>query len=198
MERADLSPDPLQQFDAWLLEARALSDLEFPHATALATASKDGRPSVRMVLLKGVNKNGFSFFTNFESRKARELTENPFAALCFFWEKLGRQVRIEGRVERVPDTASDAYFRTRPRGSQLGAWASPQSREIQSRKQLEDAVKAAGEKYLSEVPRPPNWGGFLLVPDRIEFWKNGEDRLHDRFEYSRNGSGPWTLKRLAP
>ncbi|MGZ3670262.1 MAG: pyridoxamine 5'-phosphate oxidase [Bdellovibrionota bacterium] len=198
MERNDLSPDPLEQFEAWLADAQAKSDLEFPHATALATAAKNGRPSVRMVLLKGVNKTGFSFFTNFESRKARELTESPFAALCFFWEPLGRQVRVEGRVERVSDADSDAYFRTRPRGSKLGAWASPQSREIESRKILEDAVQAAGEKYPGEVPRPPHWGGFMLVPDRIEFWKNGEDRLHDRFEYSRDGSGPWTLKRLAP
>lgn len=197
MEAHDLSPDPLRQFELWLEEARASDSLEFPNAVALATASRAGRPSVRMVLFKGLNKNGFTFFTNTESRKGQQLAENPFAALCFYWEATGRQVRVEGRIEILPPTDSDDYFRLRPRGSQLGAWASPQSREIGSRAELIDRVRELNERYPGEIPRPPFWSGYRLVPDRIEFWENGENRLHDRFEYTPSGS-EWNSRRLAP
>jgi pyridoxamine 5'-phosphate oxidase len=198
MELTDLNPDPIQQFSRWLLEARQESGLEFPDAVALATAGADGRPSVRMVLFKGLNKNDFTFFTNLESRKARELDQNPFAALCFFWEKAGRQVRVEGRAERLSDHDADAYFRTRPHGSQLGAWASPQSRAIESRAALEERVRSTEERFRgAAIPRPPHWGGFRVIPERIEFWKNGSHRLHDRFEYTREG-GAWARRRLAP
>jgi pyridoxamine 5'-phosphate oxidase len=165
---------------------------------ALATADAKGRPSVRMVLLRGVDERGFVFHTNYSSRKARELTENPRAALCFHWPTLEEQVRIEGQVERLPPGESDAYFASRPRGSQLGAWASDQSAVLSSRETLEEAYREIERRFADgPVPRPPFWGGFRLVPERIEFWFGRPDRLHDRILYDRTADG-WTIERLYP
>jgi pyridoxamine 5'-phosphate oxidase len=165
---------------------------------ALATADAKGRPSVRMVLLRGVDERGFVFHTNYNSRKARELTENPRAALCFHWPTLEEQVRIEGQVERLPPGESDAYFASRPRGSQLGAWASDQSAVLSSRETLEEAYREIERRFADgPVPRPPFWGGFRLVPERIEFWFGRPDRLHDRILYNRTADG-WTIERLYP
>ena len=199
MEIQALNPDPFREFALWLEEARAKSGLEFPNAMSLATADGSGAPSVRMVLLKGVDQYGFVFFTNYESRKGRELEENPLAAACFYWEKTHRQVRVEGRVERVSQEENQEYFDTRPRESRLGAWASPQSRELGSRAELERKVAEAAARFEGEdkIPVPPHWGGFRLVPSRIEFWINGPNRLHDRFVYEAAPQG-WKRRRLAP
>ncbi len=198
MELSDLDPHPIRQFERWFQEAQKISGMEFPTTMALATATPDGRPSVRMVLFKGLNQDCFTFMTSYESRKARELESNPRAALCFFWDHTGHQVRVEGRVERLAAADSDAYFRGRPRSSQLGAWASRQSEELSSREELEERVREMDEKFRGcEVPRPENWGGYRLVPERLEFWKNGKFRLHDRFEFVRAGS-TWNARRLAP
>jgi pyridoxamine 5'-phosphate oxidase len=165
---------------------------------ALATADASGRPSVRMVLLRGADERGFVFHTNYDSRKARELADNPYAALCVHWNSLEEQIRIEGRVERLPADESDAYFNSRPRGSQLGAWASKQSEPLPSRESLEAEYRETERRFDGQpIPRPPFWGGFRLVPDRIEFWLGRPDRLHDRLVYTRDGSG-WTITRLYP
>lgn len=196
LRRRDLDPDPLAQFRAWFDEARE-SGLPLPEAMALATASEDGSPSARIVLLKGVDR-GFLFFSNRESRKGRELQENARAALVFHWQPLGRQVRVEGAVEPVSDEESYAYFSTRPRGARIGAWASPQSRPIGNRAELEERLAAANAAHPREdVPLPPFWGGFRLLPVRLEFWQHGDDRLHDRFVYEPAGDG-WRITRLAP
>jgi len=193
-----MNPDPFVQFDMWFEEAKA-SELTLPEAVALATATSDGRPSVRMVLAKQCDQDGFVFFTNLESRKADELAENPRAALLFHWKSLGRQVRIEGRVEAVSDEVSRAYFDSRPRGSRLSAWASPQSEAIPDRAFLEDRVAELSRKYPGEdVPLPDFWGGYRVVPDQFEFWVNRDDRLHDRFLYVRQGDGAWKRALLAP
>jgi pyridoxamine 5'-phosphate oxidase len=181
---------PLQQLAAWLDEARAAGVAQ-PDAMTLATASADGSPSARIVLLRGLDDRGAVFYTNAESRKGRELLENPRAALVFHWEPLGRQVRIEGTVERVDDEESDAYFASRPLPSRLGAWASDQSRPIESREAL---MARFGD---GPVPRPPQWYGFRVVPDAVEFWEHGAHRLHDRIRYSRAGAS-WIGERLAP
>ena len=166
---------------------------------AVATSTRDGRPSVRMVLLRGVTEKGFCFFTNYDSRKAEDLYLNPRAALVLYWAELDRQVRIEGKVERVSAEESDAYFRTRPRGSQLGAWASPQSQTIPNREVLDERLRHLIEQYGEEpIPRPPNWGGFRVVPEAIEFWEGGDNRLHDRLRYLRQQDGSWRIERLAP
>ena len=165
---------------------------------ALATADANGRPAVRMVLLRGVDERGFVFHTNYNSRKAKELRENPQAALCFHWHTLEEQIRVEGHVETLSSAESDAYFRTRPRGSQLGAWASNQSAVLPSRETLEEEYREIERRFEgAEVPRPPFWGGFRLVPDRIEFWFGRPDRLHDRLSYTRDGGG-WKIERLYP
>jgi pyridoxamine 5'-phosphate oxidase len=165
---------------------------------ALATADAIGRPSVRMVLLRGADERGFVFYTNHESRKARELVENPYAALCVHWHSLEEQIRIEGSVEKVDDAESDAYFASRPRGSQLGAWASRQSQPLGARETLEEEYRAVERRFEGQpVPRPANWGGFRLIPTRIEFWFGRPDRLHDRLLYLRKGDG-WTIQRLYP
>ncbi len=171
--------------------------MDVPEAAALATATPDGRPSVRMVLLKGADERGFAFFTNYESRKGRELVDNPRAALLFHWPPLGRQVRVEGRVERVDAAESETYFRTRPLGSRFAAWASPQSRPLADRAELERLYAKAVERFGDDVPLPPNWGGLRLVPDEYEFWQHGDDRLHDRVRYERR-DGDWRRERLAP
>ncbi len=190
--------DPLRQFGAWFEEARARGE-RVAEAVAAATASRDGLPSARMVLLKRFDADGFVFHTNYESRKARELEENPRAALLFHWSALGRQVRIEGAVERTSRDESEAYFRTRPRGGQIAAWASPQSRPIASRAELDDAVAAAVTQFVgSDVPLPPGWGGYRLRPESYEFWQHRDDRLHDRLRYVRDAGGAWRVERLAP
>lgn len=189
--------DPIAHFARWFRAARA-AGLPEPHAMSLATASPKGRPSARMVLLKGFDPRGFVFFTNYRSRKGRELEGNPRAALVLYWHPLHRQVRIEGRVRRVSAAESDAYFASRPRGSQLGAAVSPQSRVIPGRRMLERALVALERRLRgAPVPRPAGWGGYRLVPDSIEFWEQRRNRLHDRLRYRRS-RGAWLRERLAP
>jgi pyridoxamine 5'-phosphate oxidase len=189
--------DPVSLFHAWLAEAEA-SEPNDPNAMGLATVGADGRPSLRMVLLKGADPSGFVFFTNLESRKGCELAASPFAALCFHWKSLRRQVRVEGRTQPVDAAEADAYFATRARASQIGAWASMQSRPLNGRFELEKRVGQFAAKFgLGAVPRPPHWSGFRLVPDRIEFWRDRPFRLHDRFVYTREGEA-WTLQNLYP
>jgi len=189
--------DPVTQFAQWYERAQAAVK-PLPDAVALATATRSGQPSLRVVLLKSFDAHGFVFYTNYRSRKGRELARNPHAALLFYWGELAHQVRIEGRVEKLPARESDAYFATRPRGSQLAAWASPQSAVITGRGPLERRVAAFARKYPDGVPRPPHWGGYRLVPVAFEFWQGGEDRLHDRVLYRRTRGGRWRIERLAP
>jgi pyridoxamine 5'-phosphate oxidase len=197
LDEAEAPADPVALFRAWFAEAQAA--VRQPEGMTLATATPDGRPSARMVLLRGLDARGFVFFTNYESRKGLELAENPRAALVFFWEPLDRQVRVEGRVERLADDESDAYFASRPRGHRLGAWASPQSRTIAERSELEALMHAAEARFEgAEVPRPPYWGGFRVVPDAVEFWQGQLNRLHDRLRYVRTEAGSWRRERLAP
>jgi pyridoxamine 5'-phosphate oxidase len=197
LREEDLADDPIEQFRRWFDEARAFG-LAMPEAMTLATSNADGRPSARIVLLHGIDENGFVFHTNYESRKGRELEANPQAALVLYWHPLGRQIRSEGSIERVSEEESARYFRTRPRGGQLGAWASRQSEQIESRDILEERMRGLEREYEGrEVPLPPFWGGYRLLPDRIELWQHGEDRLHDRFAYERSGDG-WTRSRLSP
>jgi pyridoxamine 5'-phosphate oxidase len=197
LRRADLASDPLEQFRSWFAEAAAA--VEVPEAMAVATATADGTPSVRMVLLKGYDDRGLVFYTHYSSRKGRELEANPRAALLFHWSPLGRQVRVEGRVERVSHEESDAYFSTRPRGAQLGALASRQSAPLASRAELEERLaEVEAELAGRPVQRPPTWGGFLLVPEAWEFWQHRASRLHDRFRYEREASGGWRIERLFP
>jgi pyridoxamine 5'-phosphate oxidase len=198
MDAADLTPDPLEQFARWLDDARA-AGLELPEAMTLATADAEGRPSARMVLLKGVAPDGFRFFTNTESRKAGELAANPAAALVFHWPlEPRRQVTVAGAAEPLPREEAEAYFRTRPLGSRLGAWASRQSTVVADRDALERAFAEAEAMYGDDPPLPPWWGGYLLRPERVEFWQNRPNRLHDRFRYTRDANGAWKLERLAP
>ncbi|MBK8194271.1 MAG: pyridoxamine 5'-phosphate oxidase [Lewinellaceae bacterium] len=198
LSKNDVSPDPIAQFGHWFREALN-SDLPEPNAMTLATATRDGKPSARTVLLKGFDDQGFVFYTNYESRKGRELAENPNVALLFAWLELERQIRIEGTVEKVSREASLHYFQSRPKGSQIGAWASPQSRVIESREVLEKNVDALlNEHAQSDVlPLPPFWGGYLVRPLVIEFWQGRESRLHDRICYTKT-SGAWQITRLAP
>jgi pyridoxamine 5'-phosphate oxidase len=192
-----MSEDPLRRFHAWFREAQE-AGVEVPEMMTLATASAEGTPSGRMVLLKGADEDGFVFYTGYDSRKAAELAENPRAALVFYWRPLQRQVRVEGTVEQVSEEESAAYFATRPRGSQLAAWASRQSRPLASREELEEHYEELQREYDGrEVPRPPHWGGFRLRPDSVEFWQHRENRLHDRTRYTRAREG-WRIERLAP
>src|SRR5919198_5658881 len=192
-----MAHDPIAEFAAWLREAEE-AGVEVPEAMTLATADSEGAPSARMVLLKGVDQDGFVFFSGYVSRKARELESNPRAALVFYWRPLGKQVRVEGRVERVAEAESAAYFATRPRGSQIAAWASQQSEPLASREELDRRyAELVGEHEGRDVALPPHWGGFRLRPDAIEFWQHRDNRLHDRIRYTRAREG-WRSELLSP
>jgi len=187
---------PLQQFTIWLNQALE-AEIPEPNAMTLATVSSSLRPSTRVVLIKGYDEQGIVWFTNYDSRKGRELAGNPFAALQFHWVELERVVRIEGRVEKISETESDTYYHSRPLGSRIGAWASPQSQTIASREWLQDELKNYADKFQQEPPRPPHWGGYRLVPDSWEFWQGGGARLHDRLKDTKQQDN-WLMERLAP
>ncbi|CAD6510748.1 Pyridoxine/pyridoxamine 5'-phosphate oxidase [Paraburkholderia hiiakae] len=198
LDAADVDPDPIRQFQTWFAQAL---DAKLPEPNAMTVASVDaqGRPAARILLIKGVDERGFVFFTNYESRKGRELSANPHAALLFHWIELERQVRIEGKVELTSAEESDAYFNSRPLGSRIGAWASEQSTVIANRETLEAREREIAAQYGEAPPRPPHWGGYRLVPEAIEFWQGRPSRLHDRIRYARDSaSAAWKIERLAP
>lgn len=196
LSEADANLDAFEQFDRWFRDAVA-AEVPLPNAMTLATVRENGAPNARIVLLKGVDGGGFVFYTNYESRKGRELLARPEGCLVFLWKALERQVRIDGRVERVTHEESDAYFASRPLGSRHSAWASRQSERVASRAALEAALEQAKQRHGDHPPRPPGWGGYRLVPDEIEFWQGRENRLHDRLLYARAASG-WKIERLSP
>lgn len=196
LEERDVDRDPMKQFGLWMVEA-IHAQVPEPSAMTLATVDAKGRPTTRIVLLKGVDPRGFVFFTNYESRKGRDLAANPVASLTFFWKELERQVRIDGTVEKVSAEESDAYYQTRPLGSRIGAWASPQSRPIDSRAWLEKRWTALSVEHGQTPKRPPHWGGYRVIPEEMEFWQGRMSRLHDRIVFTRTGSD-WKISRLAP
>jgi len=196
LDEKEVARDPFAQFDAWFKTAIA-GNLPLANSMALATADRGGRTSVRAVLLKGVDARGFVFYTNLESRKAREMRANPNASLLFCWDELERQVRVEGRVETVSDAESDVYYHSRPLGARLGAWASPQSAVLPDRRSLEEKLAAVAEQHGEHPPRPPFWGGLRVIPDWFEFWQGRKNRLHDRVSYRLDGSR-WIIERLGP
>ncbi|RFU46414.1 pyridoxamine 5'-phosphate oxidase [Paraburkholderia sp. DHOC27] len=198
LDATDVDRNPFRQFDAWFAQA-VEAQLPEPNTMTLATVDSRGRPSARIVLIKGVDERGFMFFTNYESRKGRELAENPFASLLFYWIELERQVRIEGTVVKASAEESDRYFHSRPLGSRIGAWASEQSQVIESRAVLEAREQQISAQYGEHPPRPPHWGGYRLIPDAIEFWQGRPSRLHDRLLYTRSAdSSDWQIARLSP
>ena len=197
LREEDVHKDPLLQFQKWFQQCFDAGVLE-PNAGVLATATLAGRPSARTCLLKGVDKRGFTFFTNYKSRKGRELEENPQATFVFPWLALERQVIVSGAVTKLPREESEAYFKVRPRGSRLGAWASHQSAVIPNREELEERLRQLELMYPEDIPLPPNWGGYLLTPDEIEFWQGRANRLHDRLQYVKNANGEWRIQRLSP
>jgi pyridoxamine 5'-phosphate oxidase len=200
LRRVDLYANPIAQFQKWFTQAEAaLAQHQLDvNAGTLATADKNGIPSARTVLLKGLDERGFIFFTNYDSRKGRELAENPNAALVFYWQELERQVCIAGSVEKTSREESEKYFKSRPHGSQLAAWTSNQSEMVPDRAVLEARWQELEKKFVTDIPLPPNWGGFILRPERIEFWQGRPSRLHDRFSYTRQPDNSWKLERLAP
>ena len=196
---ADMSPDPVLQFGRWFAEAEADPRVVFAEAACLSTLGPDRTPEGRMVLMKHFDARGFVFYTNLDSAKSRSLAEHPRAGMTFHWQPLGRQVRLRGPVEPVSPEEADAYFASRPRGSRIGAWASDQSRELESRVVLEARVEALERRFAGgPVPRPPHWSGFRIIPEAIEFWQEGQARLHDRIVYQRDGAGGWVRRRLYP
>jgi pyridoxamine 5'-phosphate oxidase len=198
LSEMDVHPNPFEQFKTWFDQAVA-AQLPEPNAMTIATVTSDGKPSARIVLLKDYDERGFVFYTNYKSHKGQQLVENPWGAIAFWWAQLERQVRIEGRVEKVSPAESDAYFHSRPLGSQLGAWVSNQSQVIESREVLEQRLQKLKEEYDNkEVPRPPHWGGFRVIPSEIEFWQGRPSRLHDRLLYQRAEDGSWKIQRLSP
>jgi pyridoxamine 5'-phosphate oxidase len=197
LDERDVDLDPFVQFRRWLDAALAAQQPE-PHAMTLATATRAGKPSARMVILRGLDKRGFAFYTDFDSRKGEELTANPLASLVFYWAVHSRQVRVEGRVEEVSAQEADAYFESRPTGSRLAAWVFPQSQVIDGREALEQRMRELEQQYGQQVPRPPRWGGYRIVPNVFEFWQGRASRLHDRLRYSRQADGSWLIERLSP
>ncbi len=198
LSEKQIASDPFQQFDKWWKDAIA-SDIDEVNAMTLATSSNDGVPSARIVLLKGFDKRGFVFFTNYNSFKGRQLLDNPRACLVFFWKELERQVRVTGLVEKVSEKESDEYFNSRPEGSRIGAWASPQSEVIESREWLEENDKKLQQQFKNKtIQRPPHWGGYRVKPINIEFWQGRPNRLHDRINYALQENGSWLIERLAP
>jgi len=198
LNKSDLELDPIKQFLKWY-EAYNDTRAKDPNAFTLSTVSREGQPSARVLLLKGVDKGGFEFYTNYESDKGQEMANNPKVALSFFWPSLERQVRVEGVAEKLSESESTAYFKSRPHGSQVGAWVSPQSTVIESREYLEKRAEDFSAKYPNDVPKPPHWGGYRVVPRKIEFWQGRSSRLHDRFSFVlEEGGEDWTLMRLAP
>jgi len=198
LDKSDLDPDPIIQFKTWFDQA-VNAGIIFPNAMTLATSGKNSIPSARMLLLKSYDKKGFVFYTNSNSRKGTEILENPYGAICFWWDKLQRQVRIEGVISLISQDEAETYFKTRPRGSRIGAWCSDQSKVIGSRKELEDEFAKYDKKYEGkEIPKPEYWNGYNLNPHSIEFWQGREDRLHDRLKYRLDQTGNWIIERLAP
>lgn len=198
LSEKDVAKDPFSQFEKWFHEVLH-AELEMPNAMTLATVSAAGQPSARIVLLKGVDPEGFYFYTNYESKKSFQLEANPRAALVFFWKELERQVRVEGTVHKADTAASDAYFETRPRMSRIGSWASPQSRTIPDRAFLDRQMAEAESRFRDiDVHRPPFWGGYIVRPELVEFWQGRSNRLHDRLQYTRRSEGEWLMERLAP